>query len=113
GAGKLEHHGHATNEHGEAPRSMMWPVLVLGVLTVVGGLLAIPGLWNVPHDFLHAAHAAPTREVVAAAEFSTPAMWLLALAVSLPIAVIGIACAWMTWGSGSWAQLRTKFPALE
>ncbi|MBC7460637.1 MAG: NADH-quinone oxidoreductase subunit L, partial [Thermoleophilia bacterium] len=62
GAGKVMHHGHPTNEHGEAPRSMFWPVAILGLLTVVGGLIGIPGVTNIPGDFLHQAQAAPTRE---------------------------------------------------
>ncbi|MCZ4495462.1 MAG: NADH-quinone oxidoreductase subunit, partial [Thermoleophilia bacterium] len=113
GRGEILHHGHATNEHGEAPRSMFWPVAVLGLLAVVGGALAIPGLWNVPHDFLHGAHAAPTREALEHAEFSTPAIWLFALAISLPIAVLGILGAWMIWGSGKLGSLRTRFPRME
>jgi NADH-quinone oxidoreductase subunit L len=111
--GEVLHHGHPTNEHGEAPRSMFWPVAILGGLAVVGGALAIPGLWNVPHEFLHGAHAAPTREALEQAEFSTPGIWLLALAISLPVALLGIFSAWMIWGSGSWSALRTRFPRME
>jgi NADH-quinone oxidoreductase subunit L len=40
-------HVHA---HGEAPRSMLVPVGILAVLSTIGGLLAIPGVW---HPFTH------------------------------------------------------------
>ena len=113
GKGEVLHHGHPTNEHGEAPRSMFWPVAVLGLLTLVGGWIAIPGLVNVPHDFLHGAHAAPTREALEAAEFVAAEQWLLALTVGLGCAVIGIGIAWMVWGSGAWSGLRTRFPRAE
>jgi NADH-quinone oxidoreductase subunit L len=113
GRGEVMHHGHATNEHGEAPRSMFWPVTVLGVLTVVGGWIAIPGLKNIPHDFLHQAHAAPTREVLEAAEFAYAEQWLLALTVGLGAAALGLGTAWLVWGSGAWSGLRTRFPRAE
>jgi NADH-quinone oxidoreductase subunit L len=111
--GELEHHGHPTNEHGEAPRSMFVPVAILGVLTVVGGWIAIPGVRNIPHDFLHQAHAAPTRAAVEAAEFSYAQQWLLALTVGLGCAVAGLFIAWQVWGSGRWARLRTSMPGVE
>jgi NADH-quinone oxidoreductase subunit L len=41
--------GHA---HGEGPRSMSLPVGVLAVLSVVGGLIQIPGLWHPFSDWL-------------------------------------------------------------
>ncbi|MCB0877918.1 MAG: NADH-quinone oxidoreductase subunit L [Thermoleophilia bacterium] len=113
GKGEVMHHGHATNEHGEAPRSMMIPLWVLGLLTVVGGWIAIPGVSNIPHEFLSQVGAAPTREALEAAEFATSEQWLLALTVGLGAAALGLGTAWLVWGSGAWAGLRTRFPALE
>ena len=78
-----------------------------------GGLLAIPGLTKIPHDFLHQAEAAPTREALEAAEFIPAEQWLLALTVGLGCAVLGLGMAWLIWGSGSMASWRTRFPALE
>ena len=37
-------------EHGEGPRSMLVPVGILGVLSTIGGLVSIPGVW---HPFTH------------------------------------------------------------
>ena len=43
--------GHARAEHpGEGPRSMLVPVGILTVLSAIGGLLSIPGVW---HPFTH------------------------------------------------------------
>ena len=37
---------HAHGEHGEGPVSMLVPVAVLSVLATIGGLVAIPGVWE-------------------------------------------------------------------
>ncbi len=37
---------HAHEGHGEGPRSMLYPVGVLTVLATIGGLVAIPGVWE-------------------------------------------------------------------
>ena len=113
GKGEVMHHGHATNEHGEAPRSMMVPLWVLGLFTVVAGWIAIPGVKNVPHEFLHQGEAAPTREALELVEFAPAEQWLLALTVGLGAAAIGLGVAWLVWGSGAWKGARTRFPAAE
>ncbi len=41
---------HAALGHGEGPRSMLLPVGILAVLSSIGGLLSIPGVW---HPFTH------------------------------------------------------------
>jgi NADH-quinone oxidoreductase subunit L len=79
----------------------------------VGGWIAIPGVDNVPHEFLHQAHAAPTREALEAAEFMTAEQWLLALTVGLGAAVLGLGISYLVWGNGAMASWRTRFPALE
>jgi NADH-quinone oxidoreductase subunit L len=45
-------HGVAHAAHGEGPRSMTIPVGVLAVLSTIGGLLQIPGLWEPFSDWL-------------------------------------------------------------
>jgi NADH-quinone oxidoreductase subunit L len=45
-------HGEAHAAHGEGPRSMTIPVGVLAVLSTIGGLLQIPGLWHPFSDWL-------------------------------------------------------------
>jgi NADH-quinone oxidoreductase subunit L len=41
---------HALHGYGEGPRSMVVPVGILAVLSTIGGLLSIPGVW---HPFTH------------------------------------------------------------
>jgi NADH-quinone oxidoreductase subunit L len=48
---RSEHEAHAAHAgHGEGPLSMLVPVGLLTVLSVVGGLVSIPGVW---HPFTH------------------------------------------------------------
>ena len=43
---------HARGEHGEGPLSMLLPVAVLTVLSTIGGLLVIPGVWQPFTDWI-------------------------------------------------------------
>jgi NADH:ubiquinone oxidoreductase subunit 5 (subunit L)/multisubunit Na+/H+ antiporter MnhA subunit len=89
---------------------MMWPVMLLGAGALVGGLLGIAGVWNLPHDFLDQAESAPTRAALHAVEFTPAETWLLALVVSLPLALLGIGIAYLKWGHGAWnRQISAPF----
>ena len=44
---------HLHKERFEGPLAMMWPVAVLALLSVVGGLLQIPGIWHAVDDWIH------------------------------------------------------------
>jgi NADH-quinone oxidoreductase subunit L len=112
GRGEVMHHGHATNEHGEAPASMFWPVVVLGIGTCIAGFLAVPGAWNIPHTFLEQAEAAPIREALEKSELSDSSSWALA-GMSVLVGLLGIFIARMVWGTRAWASQRTRFPRLE
>jgi NADH-quinone oxidoreductase subunit L len=85
----------------ESPRSMTIPLIVLGVLAIVGGFVGFPGQlfhktgWNLIENFLHpiilpigeAAHgAAPTEHAPHAVGLGTE--WLL-VGVSVAVAVFG------------------------
>ncbi len=43
----------ADAHHGEGPRSMLVPIGVLAVLSAIGGLLVVPGVWHPFEDWLH------------------------------------------------------------
>src|SRR5919201_6829451 len=47
-------HGHEVHEHGEGPFSMTAPVLVLAVLSVIGGWIQFAPLWHPVSDWLEA-----------------------------------------------------------
>jgi NADH-quinone oxidoreductase subunit L len=78
--------------HGEGPFSMTSVVAVLAVLAAVGGLIAIPGLWNLPLDWLEPV-AEPLVEATALQDY-------IVSAISVALALGGIAVAWAIYGTG-------------
>jgi NADH-quinone oxidoreductase subunit L len=68
-----EAHGHG---HGEGPLSMLVPVGVLTVLSAIGGLLSIPGVWHPLSDWL-AESAEPLVEPTTGEEYLTSAIALV------------------------------------
>jgi NADH-quinone oxidoreductase subunit L len=86
----------------EAPRSMTVPLIILGVLSAVGGFLGLPGQlfhrsgWNLIEKFLHpvivplgtAVHAAAEDVGHAAHGVSAGTEWLLVF-VSVAVAMLG------------------------
>jgi NADH-quinone oxidoreductase subunit L len=67
--------------HGEGPLSMLVPVGALAVLSVVGGLITIPGVWHPLSDWLAEA-AEPLVEPTTGQEYLTSA-------IAVVLAVIG------------------------
>ena len=84
-------HVHAPG-HGEGSFSMTSTVAVLAVLAAVGGLIAIPGLWNLPLDWLGPV-AEPLVEATALQDY-------IVSAVSVTLALAGIGVAWAIYGTG-------------
>jgi NADH-quinone oxidoreductase subunit L len=84
-------HVHA-HGHGEGPFSMTSVVGVLAVLAAVGGLIAIPGLWNLPLDWLGPV-AEPLVEASALQDY-------IVSAISVALALAGIGVAWAIYGTG-------------
>ena len=96
GGGEAERHLH------ESPRSMTVPLVILGLLSAVGGFIGIPGQlfhktgWNLIEGFLHpvilpigdTAHSAAEAANHAAHAVSLGTEWLL-VAVSVAVAVLG------------------------
>jgi NADH-quinone oxidoreductase subunit L len=95
---------HLHRERFEGPLSMMWPVAVLAVLSVVGGFLQVPGLWHAVDTWLE-----PVAESVEEASGGLAAFSILA---SLTAAVGGIAVAWSLYRrpGGRPAGIRSRFP---
>jgi len=84
-------HVHA-HGHREGPFSMTSVVAVLAVLAAVGGLIAIPGLWNLPLDWLGPV-AEPLVEANALQDY-------VVSAISVALALAGIGVAWAIYGTG-------------
>src|ERR671919_230078 len=64
---------HAHAGHGEGPASMLLPVGILAVLSAIGGLITIPGLWHPLGDWL-AESAEPLVEPTSGEEYIVSAI---------------------------------------
>jgi NADH-quinone oxidoreductase subunit L len=88
----------------EGPLAMMWPVAVLSVLSVIGGLLQIPGVWHGVDTWL--------EPVVESIPEAGGALAAFSIGASLAAALGGIAVAWAVYrkpGERS-AKVRQRFP---
>jgi NADH-quinone oxidoreductase subunit L len=83
-------HAH-TPEHGEGPFSMVSTVWVLAVLAAIGGLIQIPGLWELLNDWLEPL-VEPLVEPSVLQDYSVSA-------VSVALGLAGIAVAWAVYGT--------------
>jgi NADH-quinone oxidoreductase subunit L len=79
---RAEAHAEAAHGHGEGPRSMMLPVGVLTVLSTIGGLVVIPGVWHPLTDWL-ADSAEPLVEPTTGEEY-------MVSAVAVVLGLVGI-----------------------
>ncbi len=88
----------AHETHGEGPLSMLVPVAVLAVLSTIGGLLSIPGVW---HPFTHWVEQAgePLVEATAAQDYLTSA-------ITVTLGIVGLLLARRAFLRGS--QLVTQ-----
>ncbi len=95
---------HLHRERFEGPLAMMWPVAVLAVLSAVGGLLQIPGVWHAVDTWLE-----PVAESAEEATGITAAFSILA---SLAAALGGIAVAWALYRRPGErpAAIRRRYP---
>jgi NADH-quinone oxidoreductase subunit L len=98
-------HGHA---RGEGPPSMLVPVGVLAVLSTIGGLLSIPGVWTPFGDWL--ADLEPLVEATSAQDYLTSA-------IAVALGVVGFLVARRAFQAGrqlvtspaAWNLLEHKF----
>ena len=97
----------------EAPRVMIVPAAILGVLSIVGGWVEIPNVSNSFDDFLRPVFtrypAAGVRYTAAHAGLAPLATNWLAMGVALAVALIGIGLAYYMYGS----PVRRPYPGLR
>ena len=113
-------HGHAHGAPKESPWTMTVPLIVLGVLSLVGGLVGIPeafpgGLPNLLHDWLHPVFAGADVHLQPAMHHNVGLeRGLMALSLAIALGTIGLT--WLIWGGGK-DKLRDVFaekvPALH
>ncbi|MBI4259004.1 MAG: NADH-quinone oxidoreductase subunit L [Actinobacteria bacterium] len=98
--------GEPRHEHRphESPPAMTVPMLVLGGLALVGGVLGLTATGGLLPRFLEPVSGGPHE-----AHGGLPE-WAL-IAISVATALLGIALAWYVYGSGrfDWAALRVRF----
>jgi NADH-quinone oxidoreductase subunit L len=77
--------GHELHGHGEGPQSMLIPVGALAALTLVGGLLNVPGLWNTFEHWI-AETSEPLVEATVGQDYLTSLLAVLLGAAGLLLA---------------------------
>lgn len=103
----------------ESPPTMTIPLVVLAVLSVVGGYVGLPGVvahgeWNLIHHFLGAPYGGPVAEPEGLHHVPLGIEWGLIVLGSL-VAIVGVALGWRLYDRRGLAQderLRTRLGGL-
>jgi len=93
-----EHHVHVH----ESPKSMLVPLMILAVLSIVGGWLAAPAFWGGPDYF--AKFLEPVFAQGGGAESS--AAEAAARALEIPLAIVAVVTALLGFGIAFWLYIR-------
>jgi NADH-quinone oxidoreductase subunit L len=80
----------------ESPWSMLVPLIVLAVASLLGGFLGLPGKFGVIQRFLEPVFA-PANEILGIHEHSLTAVDYALMVISLIVAMMGIALAWFVY----------------
>jgi NADH-quinone oxidoreductase subunit L len=92
---------HVHTGHGEGPSSMVSTVWALAVLAAIGGLIQIPGAWELLNDWLEP----PVEPLVHPSVLQDYVM----SAVSVALALAGIGVAWAIYGTHRLGLPRATF----
>jgi len=103
----------------ESPWTMTLPLWVLGILSIVGGYIGLPGVfangdWNLIHHYLGESFGGPLAEVHGEAHVALSTEWIL-LALGAAIAIAGVALGWYWYSKHGPAfddTLRSRFGRL-
>jgi NADH-quinone oxidoreductase subunit L len=99
--GKQRYDEHHVHVH-ESPNSMLVPLMILAVLSIVGGWLAAPAFWGAPDyfaRFLEPVFAQGNAPASSAAEAT-------AHALETPLAIVAVLTALLGFGIAYWLYLR-------
>jgi NADH-quinone oxidoreductase subunit L len=96
-------------EHLHVPRfecglAMAWPVTVLTILSVIGGLIQVPWGWKLVDDWI--------EPVARSAEEASGTTLTFSVVATTGVALAGIALAWLVWGRRNPMpdRLRRRYP---
>ena len=113
--------GHAVHPH-ESPLSMTGVLMILALLSVVGGLVGIPlGAFGIHHPNMFQSWLSPVLLPIGGEAFefhhaSVAVEWVLIL-LSVGVAVLGITLAWRMYGKDlEWStprRIAAKYPMLH
>jgi NADH-quinone oxidoreductase subunit L len=91
---------HLHRERFEGPFAMFWPVLVLGLLSVIGGFLQVPGAWHGVDHWIE-----PVAESIEEAGGSTA---VISGVAAFLLSAAGIALAWRLYGRPGYRPERLR-----
>jgi NADH-quinone oxidoreductase subunit L len=93
-----EHHVHVH----ESPKNMLVPLMILAVLSMVGGWLAAPAFWGAPDYFAKFLEPVFAQSGVAESGAAEAA----AHALEIPLAIVAVITALMGFGIAYWLYIR-------
>ncbi len=118
GHGHGQDHGHDAHGHGhdphESPAVITFPLVVLALLSVVGGLMNLPH-WLAEHGWLHhflAPVFEPAEKVVTFAEGGSMEYILMGVTVAGALGMVGLAYSLYVSNPSKPAEIAAKVPAL-
>src|SRR5229473_1480218 len=99
--GKPRYDEHKVHVH-ESPKSMLVPLMVLAVLSVIGGWMAAPAFWGGPDYFTKFLEPAFAQSIVGNAE----AAEATAHALEIPLAIVAVGAALLGFAVAFWLYLK-------
>jgi len=99
--GKPRYDEHKVHVH-ESPKSMLVPLMILAVLSIIGGWMAAPAFWGGPDYFAKFLEPALAQSSVGSAE----AAEATAHALEIPLAIVAVGAALLGFAVAFWLYLK-------
>jgi NADH-quinone oxidoreductase subunit L len=99
--GKPRYDEHKVHVH-ESPKSMLVPLMILAVLSIIGGWMAAPAFWGGPDYFARFLEPTFVQSSVGNAEGAEAA----AHALEIPLAIVAVAAALVGFAVAFWLYLK-------
>jgi NADH-quinone oxidoreductase subunit L len=99
--GKPRYDEHKVHVH-ESPKSMLVPLMILAVLSIIGGWMAAPAFWGGPDYFAKFLEPTFAQSSIGSAE----AAEATAHALEIPLAIVAVAAALLGFAAAFWLYLK-------